>query len=288
MAAEEADEIDLPDALWTLAKITDLGSRAILLGLEDRGVHADEAAFVERARSLGSAWKLAEELWVPALQESASVHDKDFLGLAAYTLWKHWCSEVPSREKVIDLLKDGLAALEDDDQAVAADRWLEAWDRMKPLLTPETRTFEAAEDLLELDESLFNWVDHLTMVALNTALEDARVAVRGSRVLEEVLAQFTSADDALRRNLSGDLGSLLFRAGRPEAGERVLRELIAAAPSHAIGYVSLAEAWPGSRADQERSLALLEEAAARVEDAEDWDLEERIDALRAKLARPTA
>jgi len=36
MVVEEADEIDLPDALWTLQKITDLGSRAILVGLEER------------------------------------------------------------------------------------------------------------------------------------------------------------------------------------------------------------------------------------------------------------
>ena len=167
-------------------------------------------------------------------------------------------------------------------------RWLEAWDRMKPLLPPEVRTFEAAEDLLELDESLLNWVDHLTMVGNNTALTDVGVAVRASRVIEEVLAQFTSEDDDLRRSLFGDLGSLLFRAGRPEDGERVLRELIAASPDHAIGYVHLAEAWPANRTDQERSLALLEEAARRVEDAEDWDLEQRIEELQAELARPTA
>lgn len=110
----------------------------------------------------------------------------------------------------------------------------------------------------------------------------------GSRVIEEILAQFTSEDDDVRRDLSGDLGSLLFRAGRPDDGERVLRDLIAAAPNRAIGYVSLADAWPKNRANQERSLALLEEAAARVEDAEDWDLEERIDALRGELATPTA
>jgi hypothetical protein len=108
------------------------------------------------------------------------------------------------------------------------------------------------------------------------------------RAVLQVLAQFTGEDDNLRLNVSGDLGSLLFRAGRPEDGERVLRELITASPDRAIGYVNLVEAWPGSRADQERSLALLEEAAARVVDAEDWDLEQRIEALRADLAMPTA
>lgn len=285
MAVEEAElfEVDLSDPLWTRVKIAGLGTDAILAGLEDRGVHADEDAFVERARSLGSAWKLAEELWAPALHDGASVHDKDFLGLAAYRLWNHWCPEVPSREQVIDLLADGLAALEDDEQAIAAARWLEAWDRMKPLLTPEARTFEAAEELLGLNESLVNWVGHLTMVTHNAALTDAGVAVHGSRVIEEVLAQFTSVDEELRLSVSGDLGSLLFRAGRPEDGERVLRELIAAHPDRAVGYVNLADAWPKNRADKERSLALLEEAAARVKDAEDWDLEERIEELRAEL-----
>jgi hypothetical protein len=52
--------------------------------------------------------------------------------------------------------------------------------------------------------------------------------------------------------------------------------------------VNLVEAWPRSRANQERSLALLEKAVARVEDAEDWDLQQRIEALRADLAMPTA
>ncbi len=126
------------------------------------------------------------------------------------------------------------------------------------------------------------------MVAGNVARTDTGVAVRACRILEEVLAQFTGEDDDLRLNVSGDLGSLLFRAGRPEDGERVLRELIAASPDHAVGYVNLVEAWPASRADQERSLALLEEAAARVVDAEDWDLEQRIETLRAGLAEPTA
>ncbi len=283
----ELDDIDLPDAVWTLEKITGLETRAILVGLEERGVHADQAAFVERARALGSAWKVAEELWAPALGEQASVHDEDFLGLAAYALWKEWCPEVPSRERVIDLLSGGMAALEDDEEAVAADCWIEAWDRMKPFLTPDVRTLGAAEDLLEIDESLHSWVEHLTMVADNAGLTDAGVAVRASRVVEEVLAQFASEDDHLRRDLSSDIGTLLFRAGRPEDGERVLRELIAAFPEHAAGYVSLADAWPEDRAYQERSLALLEEAAARVEDAEDWDLEPRIEALRAALAKPS-
>jgi tetratricopeptide (TPR) repeat protein len=287
MVFEEAEdgETGLPEALWTLEKITDLGTTAILAGLTSRGVRPDEAAFVERARALGSAWKLAEELWAPALPEGASVHDRDFLGLAAYTMWKHWCSEVPSREQVIDLLTDGREAIEDDELAIATDRWLDAWDRIKPFLTPAQQTFEAAEEVLELDASLHSWIDNLTLVASNLAIEDAGVAARASRVLEEVLAQFTGEDHELRLNLSGDLGGLLFRAGRPVDGERLLRAMIAAYPDHAIGYVSLAEAWAESRADQERALALLQEAAARVKDGGDWDLEDRIDALRADLGR---
>jgi predicted Zn-dependent protease len=160
---------------------------------------------------------------------------------------------------------------------------------MKPLLSSEVQTLDAAQKIAGLSAPLFNWAEELATVALDAASERPDVAARASGTFEELLAQFTGETGEVRRELEADRGELLFRGGRPEDGERVLRRVIAAHPAHAVGYATLAREWTRSeaagRADLQRALALLDEAAQRrVEDAGLWELSARRKELRERLA----
>jgi hypothetical protein len=282
-AAEE-----LPDALWTAAKVVALETAALVDRLARLGVTADRDAFVAATSPFRSAVAYAREAWLPLLPETSDVHARDFACLAACELWKRWRPEPPSHEMLLDALLPGDDRARHGDDTAAIEHWLRFWSLLLPLLTPEVRTTPAADALVGGGGGLFNWASDLSMAAMNGEVADP-LKRRVAGALREIVAQFTAEPPGWALPLLQDRALLLYQLGERDEAERTLSEQIAAHPDSAGGYVMLSDFWAQTgdegHAQTARALAILEEAAARpVKDGKDWDLEPRLKDLRARLA----
>jgi hypothetical protein len=287
-AKMKRDEPRRAALFWTAERIAALDTSAILARLEKLGVAARPEDFLPLATRTTSAWEISE-VWRERLGGDIERHDDDFLGYAACELWKRYSPDRPSQEMLDDWMQEGYRLSQHLELARACDLWQKVWDVIRARLTPDMRTCDDAGAVFNGTQSITNWVDDFVLELRNAAIKEPLYAARGVTLCEQVLGQFLDEDDAFRRSFRAAMGELLFMAGRPGDGERVLQGLIEEFPDLAIGYAYLADALagserrPGTAEGRERAIALLEAALARpVRDAEDFSLRERLRDLRSR------
>jgi hypothetical protein len=155
-------------------------------------------------------------------------------------------------------------------------------------------------DLAAADAPLpegMNFLD-LTLECLTALTRAGRQNQRYARIgvgfCDTIEQRFPDAFEAERLDeiVACTYGELLIQSGEPLHGERVLLDLIEERPHRAAAYATLASAlgqdqfaWhKGRPLDVARAVEILEEAlAAEVEDAAEYDLEKRLEVMRASL-----
>jgi hypothetical protein len=204
-------------------------------------------------------------------------------------------AEQNSRLRLDEQIDAGYALIGDDQQTRACDVWLEAWEAVRLRLPVGICTCRDADAALELAVYPCDWFVDLATELLNAGYKDPCYAVAGVKFCETILAQFTAEREHFIRFYSGQLGVFHFLAGHGDEGERVLIELVRDNPDHAGGYAYLSDMLGIARRgefgdepiDRPRAIRLLEAALARpVWDAADFDLERRLEDLRADTAQP--
>ena len=280
---------------WTPSRVAALDTDAILQRLGRLGIVTNREDFRCFAEAFTSAWSVSD-VWRAKELPGLSRYDDDFLGLAACELWKRYCPDIPSVEMLDDWMQEGYDFMMDGKPAQACDRWLATWEMIRRCLEPSMRTCGEASSVFTGSQCLFNWVQDLGIELHNAAIHAPRYAADGVQFCEDILAQFVDEDDLFQRNFRTDLGLFHFLAGCSDDGEEVLLSVIRDYPDSAVGYVRLAELLgEGVRRDDkpidpQRARRLLEDAIARpVKDAADYDLELRLQDLRATIEKaPTS
>lgn len=102
---------------WVTSRLDAMHRDAVVKALARRGVVVDREGFVRLAAEHQSWIRLAEAVWIPALGQRQSVHDRDFCRVAAGRLWALWTPELLPDEVLENIL---LAAAEAEDDADAA------------------------------------------------------------------------------------------------------------------------------------------------------------------------
>jgi hypothetical protein len=275
------------------SRVAALGTPALLARLSALGVVTDQDAFLATIGAEVSAVKLANDVWIPHLTASATVHDRDFVRLAACELWRRFRPETPSTEGLLDLLHRGFERVRKDDDPGAVEIWLDLWTQLRRLLPPEIRTLNAVNEFFGKDfKSFDDWIEVLLSAAESAAESHPALARQTVTLLQEVRALFSDEDQEYQRSLLEDHAGLLFRTGRPEEGEQLLRDAIAREPANTDAYFSLAGLLaPETNDDRGKiasALAVLEEAAMKggVKPEDRWGLDSRIAELRERLEEP--
>lgn len=277
--------------LWTPSRVAAMQTDEITERLGELGAGTDEGTFLAERQAFRSAVSLARALWLPRLPATADALARDFVCLAACELWKRWCPSSPPEEMLVEALLAGYLDLEDGEEVAAVRHWLDVWAGLKPSLTPDMRTLDAAEHLLgDFSTTLPVWVEDFAVSACVAAVDEPELQPRLTSALEEILAQFSGETWERRAALEGDLATILWEGGERERAEGLLRRQIEEHPESAAGYVSLASLWaPSGYQDREaiqRALALLEQATSHpVNDADDFDLRARIHDQRKALKK---
>ncbi|MBI3723846.1 SEC-C domain-containing protein [bacterium] len=233
----------------------------------------DQEKFVGLSRVTFSAWKVSSA-W---RFEGMDPYDDDFLGIASCELWKRWSPERPSVETLDDWMQEGYELVSKGEREKALDLWERTWGVIRSRLTPEMKTCDAAGEVFDGSQCLFNWTQDLTLEWLDLA-ENPSHAERGIKYVRELLAQFTEEGVSYRTNARADLGDLLFAVVRNDEAARIFLDLIREHPDMAIGYVRLSAQLED--ADPQQAVRLLEEAQKNATDCGDWDVDVRLEDLR--------
>ncbi len=280
---------DLPAVVWTKPRILALGTSELLARLGALGIAATEADFLAATEAESSAVRFAERAWLPLLPRGSSVHDRDFVRLAAWALWQRLRPEAPPVEEILELCLTG------DDHAVAEQpepalrSWLAFFDRLRPRLTPSIRTLADLNNLFQggLDD-VDAWTQALYVFAVEKAARTPDLARRAAAVLGDFAERLSGEPDQWRVALADDQARLLTALGAKSEGERALRAMIARVAPAPDAWLTLVEFLTDDEDDDPDDLrgaiAALKAAKALEPDPEDHrDFDERLVDLRDRL-----
>ena len=132
--------------------------------------------------------------------------------------------------------------VEEKDPVGASDRFLEAWEIVKELTTPEIPTleaFDAAQDVPHLDATY--WVVDLQYELWNAGLKDPVYHEHRVRLAEEVLTLFPDSTDNTVVNMRRGQADSLWEMGRRDETEAIYAELAECFPHDGFVYAGWAD-----------------------------------------------
>jgi tetratricopeptide (TPR) repeat protein len=286
-AARMTDRSGLPEAVWSPQRVRSLPTEELVRRLGTLGIIAHETGFRETFAQDWSMSEAAERAWLPRLGPEATVHDRDFVRLAACELHGRWLPDTPFHEALVSAFLDSLEAHHANEDERALERGLSLWRLLRSRLSEHMRLTDDVDELLDLYEPFSLWPLEFATSAVRAVPRRPELAAPAAKVLDEVVAQFQEERGDGWLSMQGNRARLLAAAGRGEEAERLLGRLIDKYPDHAVGYAVLAEllSLPGAEtASRHRALELLEAATARpVKDAEEWNLARHLQELRKSL-----
>ena len=270
---------------WTPARVAALSTEAIFAQLEAFGVHSSPESFQPLTEGRWSAWSIADE-WRAKGQATCAKDDEPFLGLASCELWKRLVTGRPSGEQLDDWIDEGYALLDERKVGAGCERWLEVWRVLLARLPETTRRMHDTQPFLPGRHLALNWCQDLEMELGNSAIDEPRFATLGLEYCDAWLARFPDDGELVQVPFRSARGTFLLRLGERDQAEAEFLSIIARWPHRAGGYVALADALseqhdPGARLplDSARAKSVLRQALERATDGDEWDLEERLQAL---------
>jgi hypothetical protein len=270
------------------SEVEKLSTDEIRARLRALGVGVTEEQFRELARGRTVAWSIARA-WRADLSRELSRGERDFLGIAACELWRRLVPDRPSQEMLDDAIEAGYAARDAKRWDEALETWLGAWDVVWSRLPGDARALDGSRPAFEDTAYLREWIDDLLDELWLAGHDDPAPALRGLRLLDDLLARFPDEPEVARTVWRANRASFLVAVGREEEGKRILREIINEHPDRSVGWLSLADALVlvGERdpAPLAEAADLLATARARVADAKEWRLEERYREILKLLRR---
>jgi len=257
---------------WTLAKVAAMGTEAIEDQLRRYGVQYTREDFLVSTREDGqySAWAIAEGWWEES-EPTCREKDDDFLGMAAYELWKRLAADRPSTEMLDDWMQDGYRLEQQGRQSEACDLWWRVWSALQPRFDKSMRAPESTAPVFGGLQYLGNWLQNFRNCLSDGARRDRRLASLGVRLCREAMAQFAEAGEGWWMAWPRALAEFHFWLEEIAEGEAVLRRAIERFPKNVWGYVALADTYsrlfkylPGPPKDDARAIGYLEMGLARA------------------------
>jgi hypothetical protein len=199
----------LPDYIWTSTRVRALPTEELVAKLAALGITADRERFLEGTRQDISALAFWEREWEPGVADTTHVRELDFAALATCDLWRRWQPERPSSQMLLDLLIDSDEARHHEDFALAAEKSLELWSRLREVL-PGTRTIAQAQDRIGVKWDFVALVDELYEHTDAAREKRPDLLARTATALDQVLAEMTDIEEAVREEWTDyrlDLGA---------------------------------------------------------------------------------
>ena len=177
---------------------------------------------------------------------------------------------------MISMIDEGYDLIDDKDEAGACTVWLKAWEILKTNVTPDIKSIEDADSLIDEEEYLFNWVQDLEMGLGNAALDhplfhDARV-----RYCREFIQMFPRSVEIVK-HMKLAIADALFQSGKKSEAEQEYKRMVAEYPKYPWGYIHWGDFYAG---EDNAKAEVLYRKGLGMRKAEDKVIQERIQALR--------
>ncbi len=192
--------------------------------------------------------------------------------------------ELTPEQQLDDLMQEGYRSLD-------CDLWLEAWEMVKQMATPQMRTVIAFDDAYpNLTQFVCNWCADLEMELHNAGLKDPVYHEHRSRYAREFLAQFPDEDADRYVNFLRAQGDALWNLGQRAEAEAIYEGLVERFPDEEWGYIGWSDhywLWGALETKEyERAEAILQRALARPNLRYRNDVLKRLESLHEEWDRP--
>jgi hypothetical protein len=198
--------------------------------------------------------------------------------------------ELTPEEQLDDLMQEGYSLLEANQRTAACERWLEAWEMVKQMATPDMRTTTAFDHTYpSMMQCVFNWCSDLEMELHNAGIGDPIYHEHRVRYVHEFLNQFPDEDDDRYVSFRRAEGEALWLLGQQAEAEAVYQALIEKLPDKAWGYIGWSDQYTwghGRPVDYERAEAILQRALARPDLDDRESVLDRLVGLYRQWAQP--
>jgi hypothetical protein len=234
---------------WSLEEIDSFSTVEIVSKLRAFGVSFETTQFLEGVKKFYSGEELAAHWWKEH-PVTATGFDEDFLWLAAIILWNRLAPEVPSSERLNDMMQQGYKLLEKGgtrkNVIEACNIWLEVWELLKPRFKADMKSVEVAERIFNGLQSLHNWSQDFEIELHNAGLEDPSFFEKRIQYCREFCDFFPDSGELLIHNMKRAEAEAHFALGREAEGDRLFEALIDRFPENAWGYIGWGDvyAWP--------------------------------------------
>jgi len=276
---------------WELHDVQAVSTEEIRDKLAEHGIDTTEESFRERAAEVDSAMALAGQ-WENDHDVDASGYDRDFTWMAAEVLWSRWAPDIPSQERIYDLVQEGRELREQGDDAEACQRWLTAWKTVVAVTPADITTLEAADNHLPNVLSLEAFLRSVDNDLASLAADDPTYHERRLEFCREVCTQFPDAPDELLLDFRHFIADSLTELGRLDESRNEFETLIRDYPKDPWAFKKLADSYWQDEAD-EPTVEKLERAAKLYQQALDAEgslekpssVSDRIEELERRLRK---
>lgn len=234
---------------WERHKVEDLSTEEITGKLERLGIETNEKRFRERAETVDSARELCSQ-WFDHHEVDVSEREWEFVWMAVQVLWRRWTPEIPSRERILELVDDGFELLEQNEREAACQQWLTAWKFIEDVTSDDVTSLEEAKRRLPGGHKIESMLRSLEAELQTLGETDPEFHERRIEVCREVCNRFPDSEDELLLDMRHAVGDALADLGRERASRTEFEAIIEAYPEDPWAYYKLAERyWQNGSAD---------------------------------------
>ena len=190
-----------------------------------------------------------------------------------------------SYKKIDKLMAEGQERIMANDSLGGCDKWLEAWNEIKMLLS-----VGVAKDIFELDkkysfiEFISNYVQDLETELHNAGVDDKRYHQKRVDYCGELL-QWCGSDKLLVENTRRGMATAYFELGENAIAERLYTEWLEEDPDWGYGYIGWSDYYQFNAERYERAEELLLTGYAREGLRDRTDLLDRLVALYEDMGK---
>jgi tetratricopeptide (TPR) repeat protein len=197
---------------------------------------------------------------------------------------------LPELPELSALMRKGYKVLDPRHAAEACEPWLQAWELVKKVATPDMRKVEAFDAAYRgLHEQVFNWCQDLEQELGNAGLDNPAYYEHRLRYAREFLDRFPETDDSMYVNFRRAEGEALWALGRQSEAEAVYAALVEHLPDDAWGYIGWADQYwllDSSPKEYAQAEGILQRALDRPQLTGRHDVLERLEGLYMQWKRP--
>ena len=221
---------------WNQDRVDLLSTDEIITKLREFGVDFKTEQFEKDVRSHVSVRDLVRH-WEDVYPIDLDDFNIDFIFLACRALWERLAPDVISNDKIGDLIADGHSLLEKGHCGKACEKWLQAWEYLKPRLDDNLKSVGDADRFFPEINFISDWCQDLEMELGNAGSDDPSFYEKRIRYCEEFCDLFPESDDLILVNMRVAFAESLFFLGKSEEGEKAFQGAVEDFPESAWTYI---------------------------------------------------